>query len=267
MPRKVSSVLSLRTFSISTTRSSRRQLRAIGHRAKKLNVRQLTGFLLRLCTSSQKLVALFNHLQVDGCVPLSEWLEFIRDEQVSEAGNQPRPSGDDGRDSNSVDSAECPEVVEAQKRYEDTVGTDGNKLDGLTQVQFALQLLSPLNDAVGPSRDSERLQEPIFDFWNACTHNSCTAVALELTLPAMCTLHRMTSPLTAADIVGDQLTGISSADAYRRQLLQVRRPKADLAPAMRVCGELSEGIGLTPPNTMRCLLRPTFVCSGRAVAI
>ena len=46
-------------------------------------------------------------------------------------------------------------------------------------------------------------------------------MALELALLALCTLHRVTSPLTTADVVGDQLTGLSSADMYRRQFVQV----------------------------------------------
>ena len=51
-------------------------------------------------------------------------------------------------------------------------------------------------------------------------------------LPALCTSHRVTSPLTAADIIGDQLTGISTAHAYRRQLLQVSGLLAATAVAM-----------------------------------
>eukprot|EP00966_Prymnesium_polylepis_P229251 5305142-Prymnesium_polylepis.1 len=42
-------------------------------------------------------------------------------------------------------------------------------------------------------------------------------------LLTLCTLHRVTPPLTAADIVGDQISGRSTADAYRRQLLQACR--------------------------------------------
>ena len=34
-----------------------------------------------------------------------------------------------------------------------------------------------------------------------------------------CTSHHVTSSLTVADVIGDQLTGLSSADAYRRILL------------------------------------------------
>ena len=69
---------------------------------------------------------------------------------------------------------------------------------GLSLLQFSLLLLEPANDAVAPAREAgatEDLREPLSHYWAACSHNSY--------------------------IVGDQLTGRSTADAYRRQLLQV----------------------------------------------
>ena len=71
----------------------------------------------------------------------------------------------------------------------------------LTSQQFGLQLLSSRNDAMceelitssfpegGPSFD-----QPLTHYWTSCSHNSY--------------------------IVGDQLTGLSSADVYKRLLLQ-----------------------------------------------
>ncbi|KAL1499340.1 hypothetical protein AB1Y20_011547 [Prymnesium parvum] len=69
--------------------------------------------------------------------------------------------------------------------------------DGLTPLHFALLLLHPSNDAVGEPpavADEASLGSPLAHYWCACSHNSY--------------------------IIGDQLTGRSSADAYRRQLLQ-----------------------------------------------
>jgi len=62
-------------------------------------------------------------------------------------------------------------------------------------LRFALQLLNPLNDAIRePASAALDYDKPLSLYWTACSHNSY--------------------------IVGDQLTGLSSANAYRRQLLQ-----------------------------------------------
>jgi len=71
---------------------------------------------------------------------------------------------------------------------------------GLTLLQLALQLLGPGNDASAPARSPDAtngLVEPLTHYWTATSHNSY--------------------------IVGDQLTGDSTAAAYRRQLLQMCR--------------------------------------------
>ena len=76
--------------------------------------------------------------------------------------------------------------------------TEHHHEQGLCLQQFVLQLLSPANDAVEPAREpsaTEHLREPLSHYWTACSHNTY--------------------------IVGDQLTGLSSAAMYRRQLLQV----------------------------------------------
>ena len=63
-----------------------------------------------------------------------------------------------------------------------------------TNYRFALQLLAPHNSAITPVVD-EDLTQPLAHYWAACSHNSY--------------------------IIGDQLTGESSAEMYRRVLLQV----------------------------------------------
>ena len=65
--------------------------------------------------------------------------------------------------------------------------------DGLSSLQLARLLLDPQNDAVAPPPEID-LSWPLSHYWTATSHNSYC--------------------------IGDQLTGISSAAAYRRQLLQ-----------------------------------------------
>jgi len=65
----------------------------------------------------------------------------------------------------------------------------------MNKLQFALQMLSASNDAHIPKANVPRaFEKPFAHYWTAASHNSY--------------------------ITGDQLTGRSSADAYRRQLLQ-----------------------------------------------
>ena len=211
-----------------------------------LNARQVTGLLLRLSTSSSALVALFNRYAAGEDMSLREWLSFHRAEQLGACviGGQATPS--------EADAPNEAEEAWARGSFElmvERVSTEQRAVEGLNSQLFALHILSPQNDAVGPARSeptsAEGLDDPFAHYWTAASHNSCTVVALEFTLLALCTLNRRclhrfpshcalctASPLTAADIVGDQITGTSSANAYRRQLLQVwRAPHEMFAPS------------------------------------
>ena len=99
---------------------------------------------------------------------------------------------------------------------------------GLNQLRFALELLDARNTAMTPTRGSAaaaELDAPMAHFWNACSHNSYAAGTRTRAVgfTQFETSNDRCSDPCATDIVGDQLTGLSSADAYRRQLLQVSR--------------------------------------------
>eukprot|EP00966_Prymnesium_polylepis_P069743 1621436-Prymnesium_polylepis.1 len=132
-------------------------------------------------------------------------------------------------------------LIEAKEHFEEALKLRGTELQpdaAIHVVHFALQLLNPSNDALRTARDAAALPEPFAHSWTSASHNTCgtppwhsnSAVALELTPLAMCTLHCVTSPLTAADIIGDQLTGVSSANAYRRVLLQGMHQRVPAPP-------------------------------------
>ena len=94
---------------------------------------------------------------------------------------------------NSSDVKITAELLGARQSFERMVTSSGEELgtdDSLGMLEFALLLLSPQNDAVAPARDPTKeddLDQPLTHYWIATSHNSY--------------------------IVGDQLTGLSTADA------------------------------------------------------
>jgi len=91
------------------------------------------------------------------------------------------------------------QIDEARQCFEHAVAgirdTVGSLSPSLGVREFAVALLSPQNDATTAEPSfPDMWQEPLAHYWTACSHNSY--------------------------IVGDQLTGRSTADAYQRQLLQ-----------------------------------------------
>jgi len=89
---------------------------------------------------------------------------------------------------NRADPSRC----ELKEAFESTCdSTRGGTLD---YERFALMLLSPENRAVPVGAYAADHSQPLAHYWVATSHNSY--------------------------VIGDQLTGISTADAYRRQLLQ-----------------------------------------------
>jgi len=150
---------------------------------KTFNAHQVTGVLLELSTSSQRITQLFKKYAASSRMDKEEWSRFVRGEQLDGANSSPRETKRDSHHDS--------------ERGDDEVSVTLLAHDGLSRLQFALQLLCPSNDAVSKAHDPSELDDceaPLTHYWISCSHNSY--------------------------IVGDQLTGLSTADAYRRQLLQ-----------------------------------------------
>ena len=81
------------------------------------------------------------------------------------------------------------EVGACERRFTGLTDDREGALEAVGPLQLALLLLCPENDAVGPPREHD-LSAPLAHYWGSCSHNSY--------------------------IVGDQLTGESRADCYRR---------------------------------------------------
>eukprot|EP00966_Prymnesium_polylepis_P182610 4230976-Prymnesium_polylepis.2 len=200
-----------------------------GHQHKLMNARQVIETLVRLSVHCIAISELFDRYATSGHIGEDEWMNFIQVEQIGFRDSRGELTAI------AEEAVDATELQRAKNQFADAIGISGasgrisswtdNHLQGFDCLQFALQLLDPRNDAVAPLVDRDQVddspqREPFAHYWVSCSHNTCTAVALELTLLALCTSHRVTSPLAAADIVGDQLTGLSEPDMYRRQLLQ-----------------------------------------------
>ena len=168
----------------------------LAERSKLIDAQVVTGLLLHLFTMTPELTAVFERYSVDGAMHRAEWLRFVRDEQLSSEAEQGlmAPVQQLGVEGSS-------ELQQWQQMFENQTEEGGAGLQAdkaLHLLQLSLALLSPENDAVAPARPvgtTHDLDRPLSHYWTACSHNSY--------------------------IIGDQLTGRSTADAYRRQLLQV----------------------------------------------
>jgi len=152
---------------------------------------------VQLSTSSSCITDLFNRSAPHGRMSFEEWLGFVRNEQLGSGLNL--DVGDGEHEHHHVESMTTQDELDTAHRQFDRSGSAKLRVDrDLNLTQFAQLLLSPENDAVasGGTRSSGDLSvcQPLTHYWTACSHNSY--------------------------IVGDQLTGLSSDDMYRRQLLQ-----------------------------------------------
>ena len=177
-----------------------------------LTTRQATGLLMRLCTSSSAITDLFDRFGVGGRIGTEEYLQFVHEEQMQLSDGRDREDGTScsnipwttslSSSPSDLNPADRFELMSAERWFQRALEKTGNGEHGdrvgLDQLQFALQLLSPHNDVVDPTKApaaTETFLKPLAHYWTACSHNSY--------------------------LIGDQLTGQSSPDMYRRLLLQV----------------------------------------------
>ena len=170
-----------------------------------LNVRHVAHLLLRLGSLTHETTMLFNRYATHGRMPLAQWLTFIRNEQLTRHEDEDETRGASSAREQAEEDEDKAEIVIAQRRFDQAASSlEPQAEKALDRLQFALQLLSLQNDAVTPVRHpdatadlhTQDLQQPLAHLWTAASHNSY--------------------------LIGDQLTGISTPDAYRRQLVQVR---------------------------------------------
>jgi len=173
---------------------------------------ELVALLVRLASVTKEIQDLFGEYSVEGRMKLPQWLDFQRSQQRSIAGTtsvvKRVATRRASRVSLPIESSTLPVTTEqARISFHRAVSPLGSEHDtypfeggvkALDLLSFALLLLDSENDAVMPARydnvEGDDLREPLAHYWTACSHNSY--------------------------IIGDQLTGLSSADAYRRQLMQ-----------------------------------------------
>eukprot|EP00966_Prymnesium_polylepis_P030066 698825-Prymnesium_polylepis.3 len=143
-----------------------------------LNTQQVTGLLLHLSTSSKMISELFSRYEVGGSVPLVQWLEFTRAEQLERCGDEEEVAPSTGNA-----YQDSTEMARRKQHFVHDVGSVGGDLESeetLSLLRFSLLLLSPRNDAIrDPSGPSLEQDKPLSSYWTATSHNSCTAVALE----------------------------------------------------------------------------------------
>jgi hypothetical protein len=150
---------------------------------RRLDGRQVMGLLLRLCTTSKTISALFARYTDGDRMGLDQWLTLVQTEQLlplSDPENgqqQAAPSEPHDDDSSGVGSHEREaELARSQARFEQV--DKGNREaasgeSGLSLVQVALLLLDSQNGAVLPARKlgstEEGAREPLSKYWTAAS--------------------------------------------------------------------------------------------------
>jgi hypothetical protein len=139
-------------------------------RNKVLDARQLTGFLVRLCTSSGAIADLFNTYAVDldGRMNLTEWLGFVCSEQLARLKDR------DAAAQYSLYVEQDEIVLAAAREHFDLARRAGRLREtGFDRLHFQFELLSQRNLAEASDHDpaeSQYLNEPLAMYWMACSH-------------------------------------------------------------------------------------------------
>mmetsp|Transcript_14795 Transcript_14795/g.39537 ORF Transcript_14795/g.39537 Transcript_14795/m.39537 type:complete len:1181 (+) Transcript_14795:3770-7312(+) len=229
----------------------------MGHQQTLLNAQQACLVLLELSTSSQEISRLHNrYARADhGLVDLDGWLSFTRTEQLAQF------CGVSTTGPAETQLAEA-EMAWAERQYEAAVpgGSAADKLKGMGLLQFALELLGSHNDAVASPKSptnepptsgrrptfssgwlpSGAMDMPLAQYWCSSSHNTYC--------------------------VGDQLTGMSSPDMYRRQLLcGLRHVEVDCWNLRDLVTTLKEDTPVVTHGHTLCTIAP-FGAIAKAIA-
>ena len=161
------------------------------HRHNLLAAQKIAGLLFQLSTASHHITQQFDEYAQQDRMSRAEWLNFIRTEQM------PRPDAHEEGCAGDFRFDGRAELDAALQRFDGARSVELRADHGFSKLQFALQILSVRNDAVAPARPTsdDQWAKPLAQYFTATSHNSY--------------------------LIGDQLTGTSTAGAYRRQLLQV----------------------------------------------
>ena len=146
----------------------------------RLDVWQVTWLLLWMSTVSPEVKRLFSQHATSGTgrMSRSEFLAFIGEEQRASVRDTLLLVGE---------PAGLLDTGDGQRAFDCAIGaersrpaSEGQVENGLSLMQFALHLLSPLNRAIATSGEEqplEELQKPLTHYWTACSHNSCALPA------------------------------------------------------------------------------------------
>jgi len=105
-----------------------------------LNVQQITGLLLQLSTESKMISGLFSRYEVGGRVPLAQWLEFTRAEQLERCGDDNEVASSTGKVYQ--DQTEMPRRKQSFTHAVGAVGAELDSEETLSLLRFSLLLLS-----------------------------------------------------------------------------------------------------------------------------
>ena len=137
-----------------------------------LNVRQVSGLLLRLCISSPAVDELFDQYAFKACMGAEEWLSFDRERQLTaDESAESRVEDEMSKAAATFETAVTCTMLARPDNLAAALQQAENSSLMIDKIQFAQQLLCPANDVVPPQQDRHK-DQPLAHYWTACSHNS-----------------------------------------------------------------------------------------------